>query len=310
VLPHLRKPTTFPEVSPPSGVGGSDAAGVLVFGGGYLGSRVAESLAFSENRVWVTTRSSQKALQFSRRGWEPIVADWCDPSTLGGMPRAGRVLIAVSYDRSSSASRQDALLGGLANLLRVLSPTARVCYISTTGVYHQTSGEWVDETSPTEPTREGGVVHLQAEQCLNAAIPAERRTVLRLSGIYGPGRVPRAADVIAGRPIASHEEGFLNLIHVDDAVRAVIESWRQESHSLYLVSDDHPVRRGDFYREIARQTDAPEPQFITPPPDSSQASRSESNKRVRNVRMKSHLLPELCFPSYREGLSNVLSEPI
>ena len=69
----------------------------------------------------------------------------------------------------------------------------------------------MDETSATEPTREGGAVHLQAEQLLRGRRPDSTWTILRLAGIYGPGRVPRAADVIAGRPIAAPESGFLNL---------------------------------------------------------------------------------------------------
>jgi nucleoside-diphosphate-sugar epimerase len=118
------------------------------------------------------------------------------------------------------------------------------------------------------------------------------------------------ADVTAGRPIASFEDGFLNLIHVSDAATAVIQSWNQHSHPLYLVSDDQPVRRGEFYREIARQTGSPEPQFVPPRSESAKSARSDSNKRIRNTRMKSDLIPHLRYPTYREGLADVLKSSL
>lgn len=276
-----------------------------MFGCGYLGIRVAESLVFSGIRVWATTRNPDKADRLSQMGITPVLADWCEPTTLGKLPQVGRLLVSVSYDRGGGRTRSESQLGGLSNLMDVLPPSTRVCYISTTGVYHQTDGSWVDESSETRPTREGGQIHLDAEKRLLATRPSGS-VVLRLAGIYGPGRVPRAADVMAGRPIASREDGFLNLIHVEDAATAAIQSWHDPSHPLYLISDDHPVRRGDFYREIASQTNSPEPTFVAPGDGSSKSARSDSNKRVRNRRMKADLLPELRYPTYREGLTDVL----
>jgi nucleoside-diphosphate-sugar epimerase len=278
----------------------------LVFGCGYLGKCVAKSLVFSGQVVWATTRDPAKASSLAREGIRPLLADWCDPSTLRELPSVDRILVAVSYDRRGPQTRQESQVGGLNQLLRSIDPRSHVCYISTTGVYHQTDGDWVDEETPAKPTREGGQVHLQAENLLRSSRPGSPNTILRLSGIYGPGRVPRASDVIAGRPIASPEGGYLNLIHVEDAAQAVIASWTRSRHELYLVSDDCPVLRGEFYREIARQCGAPEPSFIPPEPNASVSARSESNKRIRNSRMKHDLLPTLRFPTYREGLKDLL----
>jgi nucleoside-diphosphate-sugar epimerase len=194
----------------------------------------------------------------------------------------------------------------LRNLLEKVSPQAHLCYISTTGVYHQTDGSWVDEDSPTEPRREGGKVHLMAEQLLRQLRPDSPWTILRLAGIYGPGRVPRIADVIAGRPIAASQERFINLIHVDDAAEAVIAAWSRAQRRVYVVADDCPVVRGDFYREISRQCDAPPPRFVKPEDDAPVRQRAESNKRVLNQRFKRDLIPELRFPTYREGLTSVM----
>ena len=279
---------------------------ILVFGCGYLGRCVAENAVFSHSRVWATTRQRSKAQQLSSRGIEPVIADWTDKRTLCGLPQVDQVLVAVSYDRQGGQSRYDSQVGGLRNLLDVISPQTRVCYISTTGVYHQTDGSWVDETSPTRPESEGGKVHLQAEQLLHQARPNSPWTILRLAGIYGPGRVPRAADVIAGRPIASPQDGFLNLIHVEDAAQAVMAAWAQSKHRLFVVSDGCPVVRGEFYREVARQCNAPVPSFIEPAAGDAVRRRSTGNKRISNRRMKRDLVAKLKFPTYREGLASFL----
>ncbi len=278
----------------------------LIFGGGYLGRRVAIRAANAGHFVSVTTRNPRKADALSKLGLQPIVADWTDRRTLCGIPEVDQILISVSYDRHSRQSRLDSQVGGLRNLLQVVRPDTQICYISTTGVYHQTDGQWVDEHSPTRPTREGGKVHLMAEELLHRLRPRSQWTILRLAGIYGPDRVPRAANVISGRPIPSPSLGFLNLIHVDDAVEAVLSTWRGPCQRCYVVADDHPVVRGEFYREIARQCRAPEPRFELPDVDAPVRMRSDSNKRVWNRRMKRDLVPKLRFPTYREGLSDVL----
>ena len=307
----------------------SDHSDVLVIGCGYLGSKVAHLAGkggadHQTNRVFTTTRSSEKAAYFESLSWIPVLLDWTDQRSVSSLKRQLgsdtqcnlRVLISVSYDRRSDRSRYESQVGGLSNLLAVLPDDARICYISTTGVYHQTDGVWVDETSPTRPDREGGKVHLAAESLIRRKRATSPAMILRLSGIYGPDRVPRSADVISGRPIASPKNGFLNLIHVDDAAMAVFASWSRMSiqqrgdsnnkRHLYVVSDDHPVIRGDFYREIARQAKVSPPKFVDPEHDAPVRMRSNSNKRVWNRRMKADLLPDLKFPSYRDGLANVL----
>ncbi|NND97311.1 MAG: SDR family oxidoreductase [Pirellulaceae bacterium] len=282
--------------------------GVLVVGCGYLGRRVADQCRRAGHRVWATTRSRGRANELAASGFEPIVLDWTDRRSLAGLPQVSHVLVAVSYDRSSQIDRYQSQVGGLRNLLAVVAPTAKICYISTTGVYHQCDGSWVDENSVARPVREGGQVHLQAEQELHRNRPHAPWTVLRLAGIYGPNRVPRAADVIHGRPIQSPQDGYLNLIHVDDAVSVVLASWRQAGRRLYVVSDNQPVLRGDFYREIARQCHVQPPRFEPPSPAAPVAMRSASNKRVWNRRMKSELVPHLKYPTYREGLRDVLQQ--
>ncbi|MCH2131699.1 MAG: SDR family oxidoreductase [Pirellulaceae bacterium] len=279
----------------------------MIFGCGYLGRRIARLAIQHGYTVWATTRQNRKQRELSIEGIQPIVADWTDRRTLRDLPAVQQVVICVSYDRQSYHNRYESQVGGLRNLLHAISPEAKVCYISTTGVYHQQSGIWVDETSPTWPIRDGGRAHLMAESLLNRMRPKSAWTILRLSGIYGPGRIPRAADVIAGRPIASPQHGFLNLIHVDDAAEAVCSTFRRHTARLYVISDDQPVVRSQFYEEIARQTGSKKPQFVTADARSPVMKRSESNKRVWNRKMKRDLVSKLQFPTYRHGLADILS---
>ena len=295
---------------------------VLVVGTGYLGKRVALKSAQLGYRVYATTRSRTRLDELHREGFQPFQVDWNDSRTLATVAKSNfarnlRVLVAVSYDSQSRFARYESQVVGLRRLLQVLPDDAKICYISTTGVYHQNGGVWVDETSPTFPPRDAARVHLQAEQELHRQRPFGHWRVLRLAGIYGPGRVPRAKDVIAGRPVDANPKSFLNLIHVDDATRAVLASWESMGmddvcrpsmqHRLFLIADDAPVSRGNFYQEIARRYHAAPPKFVTPNERTNPRRRTGTNKRVCNWKMRQQLLPTLDYPDYLCGLASSLS---
>jgi nucleoside-diphosphate-sugar epimerase len=281
----------------------------LVIGCGYLGKTVADAIRRDnpEGIVYATTRNLAKADRLAKAGICPIICDWTDRRSLSALPRCKKVLVAVSYDRRSGQNREESQVGGLSNLLDFVDHDADLCYISTTGVYHQTGGQWVDENSPARPLAEGGKAHLRAEELLQRRRPAGCGTILRLAGIYGPDRVPRAADVIAGRSIDGPHGGFLNLIHVSDAAEAVLASWRTPlKNRLYVVADDVPVIRRTFYEEIARLAGVSKPYFTTETTQSSAAvlsARSGNNKRIWNRRFRRDLMLRLNFPSYVEGLA-------
>jgi len=282
----------------------------LIVGCGYLGKRVAEGIQTATGEtVYATTRSREKAAKFAAQGIVPILADWTDRRTLRSLPDCDRVLVAVSYDARSGIPREESQVGGLSNLLDFCPENADICYISTTGVYHQTDGQWVDETSPARPARGGGAAHLRAESLLHRRRPTARWTILRLAGIYGPDRVPRASDVLNRRPIEGPYGGYLNLIHVQDAASTVMASWEAVRPSrLYVVSDDLPVIRQRFYEEVATCAGAPPPIFATQGAGfekSTLSARSASNKRVWNRRFRRELMPKLAFPTYREGLRSL-----
>jgi nucleoside-diphosphate-sugar epimerase len=282
---------------------------VLVLGCGYLGSRVAAALRHCGTAVTALTRSPGRAEQLRGLGIAPLVGDWNDRRSLATLPACAAVLVAVGYDRRSHRSRHSVYVEGLANALERIDPNVPLCYISTTGVYHQDADVWVDERSPCRPQREGARAHLAAEELLWRRRPRGRDVILRLAGLYGPGRVPRAAEIRSGQPLPVPPRGYLNLIHVDDAARAVLTAWGHPSPArCYVVADGHPVLRRQYDAEIARLTGASPPIYLKDE-TAAGSSRGGGSKRIWTARMRRDLLPQLLFPSYREGLAAILGNP-
>ncbi len=275
-----------------------------------MGGRVARNWLRAGHEVSALTRSDARAKQLAAQGITPIVGDVTDPSTLIHLPESDTVLFAVGYDRSAGVAIGDVYVNGLRNVLDALpAAVGRFIYISSTGVYGQTEGEWVDEDSPCEPTREGGRACLEAEQLLAESTFAERVIVLRLAGIYGPGRVPRRDDVLSGRPIPAPSRGYLNLIHVNDAADIVVAA-EQSAHPprTFNVADGCPVFRRHYYRELASLYAAPAPQFSEPRGEASAAQRASTDKRISNRRLMDELEVTLAYPSYREGLAAIVAD--
>lgn len=282
----------------------------LVFGCGYLGARVADAWLERGEEVLAVTRSASRAEQLKARGMQPVVADITTGTGLAEIDGVGTVLFAVGFDRASGQKIHDVYVNGLRNALEHLPDSIeRFIYISSTGVYSQNDGEWIDEASVCRPQREGGQACFAAEQLLGESRFADRVIILRLAGIYGVGRLPKLQDIAAGRAIESAPDGYLNLIHVDDAVRAILAAdERGMPPELLLVSDGEPVLRGDFYRELAKLIGSPEPRFAQPSESSNAGQRATTDKRISNRRMQDRLAFELRYPSYREGLAAIVED--
>ncbi len=283
----------------------------LIFGCGYLGERVARRWHHDGHEVVVVSRSQERANLFKRQGYGAVVADITRPESLNNLPTADTVLFSVGHDPSSGQSIENVYAGGVRNVLEALpADSGRFIYISTTGVYGSAGGEWIGEQTPPDPQRPGGRASLAAEQALAAHPLGARSIILRMAGIYGPGRVPFLNELFGGHPIPARSSGYLNLIHVEDAANVVQAADRVEltggGPRPYCVSDGQPVVRGEYYREVARQIGAPPPRFVEPDPDSPRAARAESNRRVRNTRMLAELRVKLIFPDYRIGLAALL----
>ena len=214
------------------------------------------------------------------------------------------VLYAIGFDRTSGASMRAVYVDGLANVLTQLPPPKRFIYISSSSVYGQTDGGWVDETSPTAPAEPSGQIVLEAEGQLAACgVASSAAIILRFAGIYGPGRLLRRQTIEKGESIVGDADKWLNLIHVEDGARVVLAAEQHaEAGRIYNVCDDHPVRRRYFYAALARALGAPEPRFVAPPLDAPTPPHEQANRRINNRRMKVELHAELRYPDYDQGL--------
>lgn len=278
----------------------------LIVGCGYLGNRVADAWLASGRRVYATTRRPARAEELARRGIEPVICDVVDPSSLQSLPAVEEVLYCVGLDRSAGHSMHRVYVEGLAAVLQALPGRPRLVYVSSTSVYGQTDGSEVDENSATEPIEDSGKIVLQAEQVLRTHRPDA--IVLRFAGIYGPGRLLRSRDLLAGSPLAIDPDKWLNLIHVEDGATAVQAALERASSTLYNVCDDHPVRRRDFYTRLAELLGAAPPNFVPVPQPLPVSERS--NRRISNRRLRQELGVSLRYPSYTEGLAASYRQPL
>ncbi|MFM9010859.1 MAG: NAD-dependent epimerase/dehydratase family protein [Planctomycetota bacterium] len=288
----------------------------LVVGCGYLGERVARRWAAAGSQVVATTRRDARADALKMLGLEPAVVDvtasdpgWERLLDRGGVPAA--VFWGVGFDRTAGTTHHDVHVHGLRRLLDALAaargsaPPPRVILSRSPGVWGDAGGDIVTEATPPCPAREAGRVLLEAESVL-ATHPAGPGTALRFAGLYGPGRLPRIADLEAGRPIAADPDSWLNLIHVDDAAAVVSAVGVAPSvGGLSVVSDGRPIRRREWYGRIAALTGSPEPRW-----DPTAARERGADKRVDPARLVADLGFRPVHPDALAAVAVLLDRPV
>lgn len=272
----------------------------LIVGCGYLGERLASRWLAAGSRVWGLVRTPSRLARLSEAGVEPIVADVAAPLPLPALPEVDTVVWAVGFDRTAGRSYREVHVDGLRRLLDAITGNPRLIFVSSTGVWGRVDGQRVDEATPPHPDREAGRVLLEAEALLGGH-PKGRGTVLRLAGIYGPGRLPRIDDLRASRPLEADPDSWLNLIHVDDAAAVVIAVADHAGPGpLYVVSDGRPVRRRDFYARLADLVGSPPPNWIPPAADA-----RGGDKRVDPRRLFAEIGPAFSHPDAIAALAGI-----
>src|SRR5262245_29040674 len=140
----------------------------IIFGCGYLGLRAGKLWRDAGDEIIAATRSHERAWELrTKHGFRTVVANVANLASLADLPRADSLLYAVGFDRESGDSIHDVYASGLQGVLATIPSNVRsAIYISSTGVYGSAGGEWVDETTPPDPQRDGGKASLAAEQVL------------------------------------------------------------------------------------------------------------------------------------------------
>ena len=270
----------------------------------------ARQLVRRGESVFGTVRSESRAAALVGLGIKPVVADVLRPESLRSLPGVNQVLYCVGFDRASGADMRTTYVDGLRNFLHVLPASAtRLVYTSSSSVYGQSRGEWVDEDSPTEPIQESGRICLAAEQAASqwARETGAALVILRFSGLYGPDRVIRRKLLERGEAIPGDPAKYLNLVHVDDAAQAAVAALdAAQPDRLYLVSDDRPVQRHEYYALATHLLGAPPPRYRPSADARVGAVQDAANRRIASGRMRAGLGVNLLYPDIWQGLPAAL----
>lgn len=275
---------------------------VLAAGCGYVGSRAAAMLAAEGVVVWGLKRDPTGL----PAGVHPVAADVTERDTLADLPGGvTAVVYAVAPAGPTGDAYRAAYVDGLRNVLAALpDPPERVVLVSSTGVYGQSDGQWVDEATDPEPADETARVILEGEAV--AATGAATSVALRLGGIYGPGRTRTVRQVVSGEARCPPAGVYGNRIHVDDAAAAIRHLLRLERPApVYLGVDREPAPLREVYAWIARRAGVPDPCAGGGEPDPAGDPVARMGRRGTNKRCSSRRLVESGFvfryPTYREG---------
>jgi nucleoside-diphosphate-sugar epimerase len=273
---------------------------LLSLGHGYSASFLARLLIPQGWEVIGTTRSPAKAAAFEAAGVAPLV--W--PADLGpALERATHILASAAPDVLG-----DPFLQAVPALAK--APAQWVGYLSTTAVYGDHQGAWVDEETPVNPQSDRAQYRVLAEQqWLATGLPVH---VFRLAGIYGPGRGPfeKVRNGTARRLIKPGQ--VFSRTHVEDIAQVLEASIRHPNPGrVYNVCDDDPAPPEDvltFAAELLGLPPPPEMDYATAELPPMVRSFYSESKRVRNRRIREELGVSLLYPDYRTGLAALAND--
>lgn len=278
---------------------------LLSFGHGFSAAALTRLLVPQGWRVFGTTRTAERADAIRATGVTPLI--FPGEGMEEALSEATHLLISAGPTEAG-----DPVLTDLADQITEAAPRLKWAgYLSTTGVYGDHRGGWVDEATPLTPSTRRGVWRKEAEAAWQA-IPALPLHIFRLAGIYGPGRGP-FAKVRSGTARRIVKEGqVFSRIHVDDIAQVLKASIRHPNPgAVYNLCDDDPAPPEDVIAHAAELLGLAVPPAI-PFEEAEMTPMARSfyaeSKRVRNERIKDELGVRLIYPDYRAGLAALLAD--
>ncbi|WP_251329912.1 SDR family oxidoreductase [Haloplanus pelagicus] len=281
---------------------------VAILGCGYVGLELGRQLIDAGHDVVGVRRSDAGLAAIEAAGFDPTRADLTDASSLAALPDADWVVYAASAGGRGVDAARTAYVDGLRTVAETLgertSPPDRLVYTSSTGVYGDQDGDWVDEETSPDPATDRQRILLEAERIAleETAAWGIDGTVVRFGGLYGPDRY-RLDRYLEG-PVT---EGYLNSIHRDDAAGAVAHLLATDvaRDEVVLAVDDEPVSKWRFADWLAEQCGVSPPKKWTVAEREAAAEgevsrRVRANKRCANDRLH-ELGYELRYPTVRDG---------
>ena len=278
---------------------------LISFGHGYVAQALGQALLADGWQVFGTTRDASRADALANTGVTPLL--WSDEGAIrAAMGQASHLLASAA-----PGPQGDPVLAAFGPTIAAAAPRLRWAgYLSTTGVYGDHQGAWVDEDTPLTPSTARGQARVLAEAEWQAltALPLH---IFRLAGIYGPGRGP-FAKLRAGTVQRIVKPGqVFSRIHRDDIVRVLRASMAHPNPGrMYNLCDDDPAPPQDVIGHAAQLLGLPMPPEIAfDQADLGPMARSfyAESKRVSNARIKQELGVSLAYPTYRQGLASLLA---
>lgn len=282
---------------------------ILIVGCGYVGKALAFALLERGDEVWGLRRDVHQLKELEYLGLKPLSASLLNPNSLTKLPKVDVVIFCQAPSREAD-NYEDTYYLGTKNLLAMLGTPKpkKIILISSTSVYGTRDGSWVDEDDNPKAAgyenkeQEENAKHLLATEqlALASGIPAN---VLRLGGIYGPGR-HRLQALKDGRIRPSFSDIYINRIHVEDIVGSLILLIEKgKPGEIYLGVDDTPSTQKEFYEWIYAKLSLSKPSAE----ETKIGSVHGSNKRCANKKIK-RLGMKLKYPSYCEGYALLFRE--
>jgi nucleoside-diphosphate-sugar epimerase len=287
----------------------------VILGCGYVGLELGRQLRAAGHDVVGVRRSDAGLAAVESAGLRPVRADVTDREALDAVPDADWLVFAASSGGRGAEAAREVYVEGLETAVDAFADRAadpdrsapeRLVYTSSTGVYGDHDGDWVDENTPPDPRTEKTEVLAEAER-VATDYAAERGidgTVARFAGLYGPDRY-RLSRYLEG-PVT---EGYLNMVHRDDAAGAVayLLTGDLARDEAVLVVDDEPVEKWAFADWLAEQCGVPAPPKQTKAERLAEGDLSDpaqrrirTSKRCSNDYLRS-LGYEFAYPTFREG---------
>jgi nucleoside-diphosphate-sugar epimerase len=285
---------------------------LVIFGCGYVGQAMATEAMGRGLRVTALTRNAAKAILLRQQGIETVVADLATTDWHDAIPaRPEFVLNAVSSGGGGLEGYQRSYVDGLRSIkewARKSRALGTIVYTSSTSVYPQGGGARIDEAARTDTpeTSERARTLVAAEDQL-ADLPCERWFVLRLAGIYGPGR-HHFIDQVRSGEASGRGEHHLNLIHRDDIVAAIMSCFSAPpgvANEIFNVVDDGPARKAEIVSWVAAKLGVAVPQFTGEPVAGRRAVTPD--RVIANAKIKKAVGWVPRYSTFREGCASLLS---
>lgn len=287
-------------------------AHALVLGCGYTGERLALRLLEEGHRVTGSTRGRRRAGELRSRGIEPVRLDVSDPESVRELSGLAPDVVFYLVPPLRDADEPGREVGEVIDVLG-RAPLDCFVYVSSTSVYGDRDGEWVDETDEPRPDSSTGRARLTAERTVleKGWSRDARPRIARVAGIYGPGRTLRDRIREGRYQIVEGADAVTNRIHVDDLVTGLLAVWRKGRNGrIYNLADGRPLPSSEYARITAGHLGVELPVITVEEArerySSSRLARKLGSKRVENRRLREELEVELRYPSARQGLPAAL----